>query len=201
MFTIGVTGPSGSGKSLFCSLFANTGFFAIDCDEVYHELTDAPSECTRELASEFGDEILLPSGALDRRALAKVVFAPDAKNKLDILNAITHKYVLSEVRRRIAALSPDCRGALVDAPLLFESGFDKECDLTVALLAPRETRLSRLSERDSLPTNALNARLDAAKSDEWYTERCDVTVYNTGDADDLQTAVADIAKKIQKHIG
>jgi dephospho-CoA kinase len=196
MFTIGVTGPSGAGKSLFCSLFANMGFFAIDCDEVYHELTDAPSDCTRELASEFGDEILLPSGALDRRALANVVFAPDAKAKLDSLNAITHKYVLCEVRRRIAALPTEYRGALVDAPLLFESGFDKECDLTVALLAPRETRLSRLSERDGLPTGALNARLDAAKSDEWYIERCDVTVYNTGDTAELQRAVAEIAAKI-----
>lgn len=197
MFTIGVTGPSGAGKSHFCSLFSNMGFFAIDCDEVYHELTDAPSPCTRELSAEFGDGILLPSGALDRRALAKIVFAPDARHKLDRLNAITHKYVLDEVRRRIAALSPDCRGALVDAPLLFESGFDKDCDLTVALLAPREMRLSRLSERDGLSKSALCARLDAAKSDEWYSERCDVTVYNAGDADALWASVLDIAEKIK----
>ena len=197
MFTVGVTGPSGAGKSFFCSLFENRGFFTLDCDVIYHELTDAPSPCTQELRAEFGDSVLLPSGALDRRALAKIVFDHDAKHKLERLNAITHKYVLAEVRCRIAALSHDCRGALVDAPLLFESGFDKECDLTVALLAPREMRLSRLSERDGLSESALCARLDAAKSDEWYSERCDITVHNTGNADALKKAVADIENKIK----
>ncbi len=198
MFTIGVTGPSGAGKSLFCSIFEKMGFCSIGCDEIYHELTDAPSPCTDELREQFGDEVLLPTGALNRRALAQIVFAPDAKDKLERLNTITHKYVLLEVKRRINALSHNCRGALVDAPLLFESTFDKECDLTIALLAPRELRLSRLSARDGLDTDALNARLDAAKPDEWYSDKCDITVYNTGNPQELEKAILEIIETIRK---
>ncbi len=198
MFTIGVTGPSGAGKSLFCSIFEKMGFSSIGCDEIYHELTDTPSPCTEELREQFGEEVLLPTGALNRRALAQIVFAPDAKDKLRRLNAITHKYVLLEVKNRINALPHDRLGALVDAPLLFESAFDKECDLTIALLAPRELRLARLSKRDGLDEDALNARLDAAKPDEWYSDKCDITIYNTGDSDELERAVLEITEKIRK---
>ena len=194
MIVIGVTGPSGAGKSFFCSLFEKFGLAALGCDEIYHELTSLPSPCTLELANEFGSNILLPSGGIDRRALADIVFAD--KEKLARLNSITHKYVLNEVRERIARLPASCRGALVDAPLLFESGFDVECDLTIALLAKRSARLDRLEERDRLSREKLEARLNAAKSDEWYSEKCNVTVYNNADPDALKNEVAKICEQI-----
>ena len=71
---IGITGPSGSGKSLFCSMLAERGFTVLDCDKIYHDMISAPGECTAALAREFGNEILNAQGGIDRSALADRVF-------------------------------------------------------------------------------------------------------------------------------
>ena len=197
--TIGITGPSGAGKSLFCSRLAERGWTVLDCDAIYHDLTDAPSPCTEELSARwnFGKKILRPDGSLDRRALAAKVFAPGAEKRLARLNKITHKYIRAEVRaRRDAALASGCPGVLIDAPLLFQSGFDEECDKTVALLAPEADRLRRLLARDGLDEAALRARLAAAPDDDYYTSRADYTVMNTGDLAALEAEAERILRSL-----
>lgn len=185
---IGVTGPSGAGKSLFCSFFREKGFTVLDCDEIYHHLTSAPSECTAELSlpENFGPSVIRADGSLDRMVLASIVFKPGAENKLLRLNEITHKYVHREVLDTISALPPGTPGVVVDAPLLFQAGFDADCDFTVAILAPKDLRLSRLKIRDNISDQKLRARLDAAPSDDYYISRCDRVVVNTGDTDALR---------------
>ncbi len=195
MTVIGVTGPSGAGKSLFCTYFENEGCLHLDCDKIYHSLVDSPSECTRALEAEFGQAVIRPDGSLDRTALAAIVFAPDAKELLGRLNKITHAFVLDEVRGSIANSDSDC--AIIDAPLLFEAGYEKECDLTVALLASPELRLARLRARDSRPVEALRARMAAAPDDSFYSSRADMTVTNDGNEDKLREAALDILKKIR----
>lgn len=196
MTVIGVTGPSGAGKSLFCSFFENEGCLHLDCDKIYHSLVDAPSECTRALEAEFGSSVIKPDGSLDRVALGAIVFAPGADGLRARLNEITHAFVLAEVRKLIANTEKEC--AVIDAPLLFEAEFDKECDLTVALLASPELRLARLCERDSRTVEALRARMAAAPSDEFYSSRANITVINDGDADKLRFAAEKILREIIK---
>ena len=128
MLTIGLTGPSGAGKGTLASLFAVYGIPSIDTDAVYHALLVPPSDCLRELAERFGDGILSSDGTLDRKALAALVFAPGHEADLADLNTITHRHVLSEVRRVLDMYREQGKPAvLVDAPQLFESGFDVEC--------------------------------------------------------------------------
>lgn len=195
MYVIGVTGPSGAGKSLFCSYFEEAGCLHLDCDKIYHSLVDSPSDCTRALEAEFGSSVLNPDGSLCRPALAEIVFAPGADELRGRLNKITHAYVLAEVRKAIANTEKDC--AVIDAPLLFEAGYEKECDLTVALLASPEERLARLCERDSRPVEALKARMAAAPSDDFYSSRADITVINDGDPYKLRAAAQNILNKIK----
>ncbi len=195
MYVIGVTGPSGAGKSLFCSYFEELGCLHLDCDKIYHSLVDSPSECTRALEAEFGQEVLNPDGSLCRPALAEIVFAPGADGLRAKLNKITHAFVLDEVRQAIARADTAC--AIIDAPLLFEAGYEKECDMTVALLASPEERLARLCERDNRPIEALRARMAAAPSDEFYSSRADITVTNDGDADKLKAAAQRILNEIK----
>ena len=71
----------------------------------------------------------------------------------------------------------------VDAPLLFESGYGDECDVTLAVLADRDLRRERIMVRDGLPSEAADARLNAQKPDEFYTERADYVIRNDGDID------------------
>ena len=87
--------------------------------------------------------------------------------------------------------------AVIDAPLLFEAGYEKECSLTVALLASPESRLARLCERDSRPVEALLARMAAAPADSFYSSRADITVINNGDEAKLRSAARDIIGKIK----
>ena len=193
---IGVTGPSGAGKSVFCGFLRDAGFLVLDCDEIYHRMVAAPSPCTAELAEAFGDGILTSSGSLDRSALAAIVFAPGAGDKLQKLNSITHKYIREEVRRQTAdcLACGDYAGVVIDAPLLFQAGFDVDCLLTVAVLAPADVRLSRLTERDGIDADALRARLDAAPPDEYYVSHSDMTVINTGDMQALRREAAAVAE-------
>lgn len=195
MTVIGVTGPSGAGKSLFCSYFEEAGCLHLDCDKIYHTLVDSPSDCTRALEAEFGHAVLNPDGSLCRPALAEIVFAPDADGLRGKLNKITHAFVLAEVRKAISTTDKKC--AIIDAPLLFEAEYEKECDLTVALLAPFEKRLSRLCERDDRPVEALRARMAAASSDEYYSSRADYTVINDGDEGKLRSAARKILNEIK----
>ncbi len=196
MAIIGVTGPSGAGKSLFCSYLEEMGCLHLNCDKIYHSLVDSPSECTRELAKLFGDGILNADGSLFRPALAQIVFAPDGAQKREKLNRLTHAYVLDEVRRSIS--STEKKHTVIDAPLLFEASYEKECDLTVALLAPAEDRLARLCERDSRPVEALRARIAAAPDDSFYTSRASFTVINSGNAEHLRAEAEKIFEKISK---
>ncbi|MBQ4140061.1 MAG: dephospho-CoA kinase [Clostridia bacterium] len=195
MTVIGVTGPSGAGKSLFCSYFEEAGCLHLDCDKIYHTLVDSPSDCTRALEAEFDSSVINPDGSLCRPALAEIVFAPGADKLRAKLNKITHAFVLAEVRKAINSTDKKC--AVIDAPLLFEAGYEKECNLTIALLAPYEERLERLRARDNRPVEALRARMAAAPSDEFYSSRASLTVINNGDSDKLSAAAMKILNEIK----
>ena len=102
MVVIGLTGPTGAGKSTVRELFASYGIPGIDADSVYRELIAPPSPCLDELTRIFGNSILLPDGSLDRRTLGKKVFSNAGSRAM--LNAVSHRYVMKEIRRRLADL-------------------------------------------------------------------------------------------------
>jgi len=190
MLTIGLTGPSGAGKTTVAALFARYGIPSIDTDGVYHALLIPPSVCLDELTDRFGPSILTSEGTLDRKALAALVFAPGHETDLADLNHIAHRHVLDETRRRLAIHKSEGKPAvLVDAPQHFESGFDTECDAILAVLAPYETRLARIMARDSMTREQALARLNAAHPDDFFRARADVTLVNDGDIAALEDEV------------
>ena len=190
MLTVGLTGPSGAGKGAVASLFANYGVPSIDTDAVYHQLLLPPSACLNELSARFGQMILTPEGTLDRKALAAVVFAPGHEADLADLNRISHRHVLDEVRRLLAAYEAEgVTAVLVDAPQLFESGFDSECNRILSVLAPREVRLERIMARDGLDEARATARLNAARPDDFFRENSDAVIANRGTVEDMDAEV------------
>ncbi len=181
MLTVGLTGPSGAGKGAVASLFARYGVPSIDTDAVYHALLIPPSDCLDELTERFGRNILHSDGTLNRGALAALVFAEGHGEDLAALNTITHRHILAEVRARLKGYEADGISAvLVDAPQLFESGFDAECGFILSVLAPYEVRLARVMARDGLDGERARARLDASHRDEFFTERSDAVIVNGG---------------------
>ena len=113
------------------------------------------------------------------------------------LNRITHKHVMEKSRRQIdAARQSGARGAVLDAPLLFEAGADALCTHTAAVLADRAVRLHRIITRDGLTEQAAQKRLDAQKSDDFYRQRADFVIYNNGTAQELYASADALAKEL-----
>lgn len=191
---IGLTGRSGSGKGYVCDRFLSFGIPSIDTDRVYRDITAADEvmrPCTAELCAAFGKQIVSADNSLDRKVLAEAVFTDSSK--LALLNSITHKYILGEVRARISALEASgIRAVIVDAPVLFESGFDRECDVTVAVRADEDKRVARIVGRDGISEDGARRRLASQAKDDELCARVDFTIENNGDDSVTDSQIASI---------
>lgn len=177
MLVIGLTGPSGSGKSRVAALFEQFGLPRIDADEIYHALLLPPSPCFDELTEHFGAQILAEDGTLNRRALGQIVFHDPAE--LAILNEISHRYVMAEIRRRLEQLRREnTNAAVLDAPQLFEAGADRDCNIIVSVIADPMLRMERIIQRDGIDEGAAAARMAAQKSDVFFRSHSDYVIEN-----------------------
>ena len=198
MKIVGLCGGSGSGKGEVARILREAGYLHLDTDAIYHELIGGDSACLRELADEFGREIIAESGALDRKKLAAIVFADGAEEKRHRLNEIAHRYVLDEVRQRIATAEGNYAAAIVDAPLLFESGFNAECDAIISVIAPRDARIARIVERDGLTSEQAARRIDAQLDEEFLRSHSNFTIENKHDLSALALKVEKIIEMIKE---
>ncbi len=195
MVIIGLSGGSGSGKSTISTLFSRYNILPINTDEIYRNLTSSLTPCLIELANEFGEDIITDELELDRARLREIVFKD--KDKHATLNAISHKHVLDSVREMIrSAEALGLLGVIVDAPMLFESGFDKECDFVVAVTAPIDLRIKRIKERDGISETKAYERINHQLPDEELVKRADFVIDNSFDIDSVTDKVLDIVNKI-----
>ena len=200
MKIIGLCGGSGSGKGTVASIFLEYGIPSVDTDAVYRKMTKFDSPCLRALSEEFGSEIISSDGSLNRQLLASIVFTGDgAEERLAKLNRISHYYILAETERILEEFSNDgYKAALVDAPVLFESGFDSKCHEIICVVADKEVRLSRIMSRDSMTMEAAEQRIASQMSDEGLIARSNYVIRNNSDINSLRSQIAEIANKITK---
>ena len=88
--------------------------------------------------------------------------------------------------------------AIVDAPLLFESGFDKECDVVIAVVADTSLRVSRICDRDGIAEDSALKRISSQIPDNVLAERSDFVIHNNGSIDSLSKCVAEILKELKR---
>ena len=194
MTVIGLCGGSGSGKGLVCNIFNEFGIKSIDTDRLYHELISSESECTKELISCFGDGIASSTG-INRVRLREVAFS--SKSNLTLINKITHKHILEVARKRIDQYKRDgYKGVVIDAPLLFESGFDKECDLTVCVIADEELRINRIIKRDGISRNDAVKRINSQIPNDKLIKKCTYCIENNSTEEILRLQVAGLINLI-----
>ena len=184
MIIIGLCGSSGSGKGHVCREFSAHGVAFIDTDRVYREKVLVSADCVNELVEFFGSDIL-ENGAVSKARLAAMVFEGEgAEARLNRLNEITHKYIKIETEALLRKYEREGYGAvLVDAPVLFESGFDKMCHVTLCVTAPLETKVERIMQRDGIVREKALARLSSQMSDEVLRSRCTYEIDNSHGAD------------------
>lgn len=179
---VGLTGPTGAGKTCVADAWRQAGIPVIDADKVARQIVEPRSPCLAELAAAFTDAILNEDGTLNRKELARRAFA-DPK-ATETLNGITHPAIMAAIRQQLDDLADDGHAlAVLDAPLLFEAGADKLCDRIVAVTAPADMRLARIMARDGIDREAALQRMNAQPSDEFYT-RDGVTVLVNDSAPD-----------------
>ena len=194
MKVIGICGGSGSGKTTVSSLFNHRGLPVLDADAIYAELTLCSSECMNAITREFGDSVVNSDGSLNRIALGQIVFSSEnAQEKRSKLNSIAHKYVLSEIDSRLNGYRCDnVFAVVVDIPLMFECNFQKQCDLTIAVIADKELRAARIMKRDGIDIDSAYRRIDSQKSDDFLIENTDIYIENMGDISALEKKVDEI---------
>jgi dephospho-CoA kinase len=184
---IGITGGSGAGKSTALKALSSMGAEAIDCDEVYHELTMGDMDMLREVEARFPGTVM--EHVLDRRALGDIVFRDESA--LADLNAITHKYVRREVVRRLQA---DAKIIAIELTATIQSGLVLLCDYVVCVTAPEELRVTRVMERNNIPRERAIARIRAQTPDEYFISRCDLVL--NGDFATEKEFMAHCAEKL-----
>lgn len=183
MIVLGLTGSSGSGKGYISDLFAKHGYSCLDTDAVCHELYGSGTECTAEMAEKIGSEILSQDGSVDRKKLGSLAFSSDEVYRL--MNEIAHKHVRIRTLEWIEEMKKSgVSVAVIDAPLLFEAGFDRICDINVAVTCDNATKVRRLRRRDGISDDAIASRLGKQKPDPWYVMQADYVIDNSASSED-----------------
>ncbi len=147
MRKIGLTGGIASGKSTVAAMLREMGFDVIFADEISRRLLDPGQSAYEETVREFGREIVLPDGTLDRKKIASIVFADRAK--LDRLNAIIHPRVEAQILKQFADWEREGKrkAAFVEAALLVEAGYMKNLDALIVTWCRPEQQIERLTAR------------------------------------------------------
>ena len=188
MLVIGLTGSIGTGKSEVARLLQSLGAVIIDADHVGHEAYKPHSESWREVVKAFGEEILEPSGEIDRRKLGAVVFSDPGQ--LSKLNSIMHPRMARMVSEELQRLTfQGTPVAVVEAALLFEAGWDSLVDEVWATDSPLETVIDRLQARNGMSAEEVLKRIESQMDRAERLARAHVVVDNSSDETQLEKTV------------
>jgi len=150
---VGIVGMIGAGKTTVARQLADRGAVVIDADRLAHEALDDPAVRDRIVAA-FGPAVLLPTGQIDRRQLAGLVFGPEPaqRRRLASLEAVVHPWVRAAIDQQLTALAASGRVVILDVPLLVQGGWHTRCDRLIQLKCEDSVRHARLAARGLAPT-------------------------------------------------
>ena len=172
---VGITGGIGSGKSTVCRIFETLGIPVYYADDRAKKLMTEDEQVTTAVKTLFGPEAYLPTGALNRELIGKIVFSDSAK--LRQLNSIVHPAVHRdgiEWHEKQAGVPY----TLKEAALIFESGSYAFLDRIITVFAPESLRLERVMARDQASAASIKARMDKQMPEEQKVSRSDFVIYN-----------------------
>jgi dephospho-CoA kinase len=193
---IGLVGSVGAGKSTVAAMLAERGCVVVDSDLAVRDvlLTDAARD---ELVRWWGTEVLGADGRIDRAAVARIVFSSEAQRRR--LEQFIHPLLKPGRDRAIARAAQDGAPAVVlDAPLLYEAGLDRECDVVIVVDADGGARLARVRAARGWTPEELARREKSQLPLEDKARRADYLVDNSGDRAALAESVARVFSKIME---
>ena len=192
---IGLAGGIGTGKSTVASMLKEMGIPVINSDEVAREVTEPGSEGYKKVVEAFGRGILNSDGTINRKKLGSIVFSDESKRR--ILEKILHPLILGRIRARLDELKrAGCEFVVLEVPLLFEKGLDRNMDFNVVVYTDEKTQLERLTRRDGLTLKEALSRIKSQMPLSEKVKRADFVIDNSGDLSYTKRQVEEMWKRI-----
>jgi dephospho-CoA kinase len=187
---VGLTGGIGAGKSIVAGMFAELGRTVFSADEIAKDLMVSSDEVRQAVVRAFGAESYHADGSLNRGFLAGRIFSQSRLRHS--LEGIVHPVVIAEILSRIHYLPQERQlpYVVIEAALIYESGFDQHLDYVVVVEADEMTRIQRISARDQLSEDEIRNRMRAQLPGRVISGRGDFVIKNNGSLNDLRNAVA-----------
>lgn len=189
MRIIGITGPSGSGKSAVTEILLKKGAVNIDADKIAHDIILKGTDAYDKLVDYFGGEIVGDDGEILRRKLGSIVFA-EGGDKLKFLNDVTHKYIFDEMEKQIGEAEKNGASiVIIDAPLLIEDKFITLAKEIWAVHADENVQITRIMQRDGITRDEAVNRLSRQKPWSVYAGFASKIIENSTNLEDLEKEV------------
>lgn len=193
---IGLTGGIASGKSTVSNLLKSRQIPIIDCDVISRQIVEVGSPVLKELALEFGKDIICQDGSLDRKKLGAKVFGNESA--LKILNNIMHKRVEEKILLDIDKLKINNQLIVVDIPLLIEANMMHLVDEIWLVVVDEQTQINRLMNRNDLSKEEALNRINSQMKLREKVKYANKVIDNNGDLHSLEKQVEDILNNVME---
>lgn len=185
---IGLTGGSGSGKSVVARAAVDLGFTHIDADHIGHDIILKPEKAYYKIIDFFGMDILNDDGEIDRRKLGSIVFKDNAK--LELLSNITHPLITEKVLGMING------NAIIDGAVLHKTpDLINRCDYVISVINSDERRAEFICRRDGIDISSALERIHSQPDNKFYSDIADFVIYSDCDIDELYKKSLDVIKR------
>ena len=187
---IGIIGGIGSGKSAVADVLQTLGGYLISADQLGHDALVQP-DIKKKLVERWGTAILNDQDIPDRKAIGRVVFSNE--EELRVLESLVHPYIEKRIIDEIALArsQPDVKWIILDAAIMVERGWHKQCDKILFVEAPRELRLARLKEKRGWDEKELTRRECMQMAVEEKKNFADAVIVNDSDLEKVARQVKD----------
>ncbi|WP_343799811.1 dephospho-CoA kinase [Bacillus carboniphilus] len=194
MNTIGITGGISSGKSTVSQMLRDWGFTVIDADVQAKKVVEPNEQAYNEIIQEFGKEILLPNGHINRAKLGEIIFNDQAKREK--LNSIVHPAVRKNMLRlKEEAFANGEKTVFMDIPLLYESKLTHFVEKVMVVYVEPEVQLRRLMERNHFTEEEARSRIRSQLPLDDKKKWADAVIDNNGSVDETKAQLEQILKE------
>ncbi len=188
LFTVGITGGIGSGKTEVCKLFEKLGVPVLAADTIAKEISNYDPRVRQLIVQLLGPRAYTADGVLDRAYVASKVFS--SKQAQRKMNAIIHPRVQDEIHRKFAEFERNgINVGMVEAALIYEAGLDKILDAVVVVDAAESVRIDRVTRRDGTSRSSVLSRMKAQMDPAEKLKKADYTIFNEGTLEELELKV------------
>ncbi|MHC5267667.1 dephospho-CoA kinase [Enterococcus sp. LJL98] len=194
---LGVTGGIATGKSTAVGVFSSYGFPVVDGDLIARAIVEPGRPALAAIVQQFGPQILLADGALDRQALGRLIFSqPSQRKRLDHL---LEPFLRQAIYQAIEAAKQTAPLVIADIPLLYEGGYQSMVDQVAVVYLPQTLQIERLMTRDQLTKEEAWQRIESQMSIEEKKQQADILFDNQGSIDSLKAQITSWLKA-QKYL-